>query len=95
MFSGTAKKWETFSRLPSPVTLRQALSRYLDITSVPSPQILKFLAAMVSPSMLLTESLSRILQAMTYIMTSLLITGTFDVVAHDLFFGGSEMPSGS
>jgi len=47
LFSGAAKKWESFSRLPSPVTVRQALSRYLDITSVPSPQILKFLAVMV------------------------------------------------
>jgi len=45
---GTAKKWEAFSRLPSPVTVRQALSRYLDITSVPSPQILKFLAVMAT-----------------------------------------------
>ncbi|KAJ7387219.1 hypothetical protein OS493_004191 [Desmophyllum pertusum] len=45
---GTTKKWEAFRRLPSPITVRKALSRYLDITSVPSPQILKFLAAMAA-----------------------------------------------
>lgn len=43
----TAKKWETYNRLPSQTTLRQALSRYLDVTSVPSPQILKALSATV------------------------------------------------
>lgn len=59
-FFGTTKKWEAFSRLPSQVTVRRALSRYLDITSAPSPQILKFLATMVSSSPLFTGPLSRV-----------------------------------
>ena len=45
---GKTKKWEAFTRLPSPITVREALSRYLDITSVPSPQFIQFLATMVS-----------------------------------------------
>ena len=45
---GKTKKWETFTRLPSPITVREALSRYLDITSVPSPQFIQFLSTMVS-----------------------------------------------
>ena len=48
---GKAKNWEPFTRLPSPTTVREALSRYLDITSVPSPQFLKFLATKVSLAM--------------------------------------------
>ena len=51
-FLGTTKKWQPFSRLPCPITVREALSRYLDITSVPSPQIIKFLATMVSRAIL-------------------------------------------
>ena len=45
---GTAKKWEQFNRLPSPITVREALTRYLDITTVPSPQFIKFLALKVN-----------------------------------------------
>ena len=50
---GTSQKWEPFSRLPSPITVREALSRYLDITNVPSPQLIKFLATMVRFAMFL------------------------------------------
>ena len=45
---GTAKKWEQFNRLPSPITVREALTRYLDITTVPSPQFIKCLALKVN-----------------------------------------------
>ncbi|KAK2574099.1 Nitric oxide synthase [Acropora cervicornis] len=45
---GKSKEWETFARLPSPITIREALARYLDITSVPSPQLIQFLASIAT-----------------------------------------------
>eukprot|EP00794_Sanderia_malayensis_P014342 gene14341-15838_t len=41
---GSEKKWQSLKRFPEPFTLRQALTRYLDITSPPSPQMLLQLA---------------------------------------------------
>ena len=42
------EEWEQETRLPVPLTLRQALTYYLDITSPPTPQFLSLLAKQVS-----------------------------------------------
>ena len=39
--------WEPFNRLSVGCTLKEALTRYLDITSVPTPQMLSYLAKLV------------------------------------------------
>ncbi|KAK2574255.1 Nitric oxide synthase, partial [Acropora cervicornis] len=36
--------WKPFNRLPAGCTLTEALTRYLDITAVPTPQMLKYLS---------------------------------------------------
>eukprot|EP00795_Rhopilema_esculentum_P015606 gene15605-6882_t len=41
---GPIKKWEVMKRLPDPCTLREALTRYLDIATPPTPQLLAQLA---------------------------------------------------
>jgi len=41
------EEWEQDNRLPVPLTLRQALTHYLDITSPPTPQFLSLLAMQV------------------------------------------------
>ena len=38
------ERWVEESRMPVPVTLREALTHYLDITNPPSPQFVKLLA---------------------------------------------------
>ncbi|XP_046839565.1 nitric oxide synthase, brain-like isoform X2 [Xenia sp. Carnegie-2017] len=45
---GKTTKWCMMSSLPNPFTLREAFSRYIDITSTPSPQILTYLSTLTS-----------------------------------------------
>ena len=42
------KTWEPFHRFSPGCTLREALTRYLDLTSIPTPQMLSYLARLVS-----------------------------------------------
>ncbi len=42
--SHSEERWVEESRMPVPVTLREALTYYLDITNPPSPQFIKLLA---------------------------------------------------
>lgn len=46
--SGGSKLWEPFNRLWKGCTLTDALARYLDITSVPTPQMLSYLAKLAT-----------------------------------------------
>ncbi|XP_068736413.1 nitric oxide synthase 1-like isoform X2 [Montipora capricornis] len=46
--AGGGKVWEPFNRLPVGCTLKEALTRYLDITSVPTPQMLSYLAKLAT-----------------------------------------------
>ena len=53
--------WEPFNRLSVGCTLREALTRYLDITGVPTPQMLSYLAKLVCLLTNLTGTLNRLL----------------------------------
>ena len=44
---GGPKEWQAFNRLSVACTLREALTRYLDITSIPTPQMLRYLSKLV------------------------------------------------
>lgn len=48
--SGTMT-WKPFNRLPAGCTLTEALTRYLDITAVPTPQMLKYLAKLATSTL--------------------------------------------
>ncbi|KAK2574222.1 Nitric oxide synthase [Acropora cervicornis] len=43
--------WKPFNRLPAGCTLTEALTRYLDITAVPTPQMLKYLAKLATSTL--------------------------------------------
>ncbi|KAL9981801.1 hypothetical protein ACROYT_G010554 [Oculina patagonica] len=45
---GGSKVWEPFNRLSVACTLRDALTRYLDITSIPTPQMLSYLSKLAT-----------------------------------------------
>lgn len=45
---GGSKVWEPVSRLSVACTMREALTRYLDITSIPTPQMLSYLSKMAT-----------------------------------------------
>ena len=44
---GKVTKWYSVNSLPNPCTLREAFSRYIDITATPSPQMINYLATLV------------------------------------------------
>ena len=46
--SGTFKQWAEYERLPRPISVRTALTRYLDITTPPTPIFLKQLASIAT-----------------------------------------------
>lgn len=48
--SSEDENWDEERRMPVPVTLREALTYYLDISNPPSPQFLKLLAKQASSS---------------------------------------------
>ncbi|XP_032236183.1 nitric oxide synthase, brain isoform X2 [Nematostella vectensis] len=45
---GKTKKWTPVDRLPTPTTVREAFSRFIDIAGTPTPQILKSLASLAT-----------------------------------------------
>nr|AAK61379.1 nitric oxide synthase [Discosoma striata] len=45
---GGGRTWESFKRLPVACTLREALTRYLDISSVPTPQMMLYLSKLAT-----------------------------------------------
>ncbi|XP_028400716.1 nitric oxide synthase, brain-like isoform X2 [Dendronephthya gigantea] len=45
---GKVTKWYSVNSLPNPCTLREAFSRYIDITATPSPQMINYLATLAS-----------------------------------------------
>lgn len=45
---GGPKEWQAFNRLSVACSLREALTRYLDITSIPTPQMLRYLSKLAT-----------------------------------------------
>ena len=55
--------WAAESRLPVPVTIREAFTYYLDITNPPTPELLHLFAMMVRTQYTLSIGLSLYIQA--------------------------------
>ena len=68
--------WEQETCLPVPVTLRQALTHYLDITSPPTPQFLSLLAKQVILKIVNTMTVYGIKTTVAIIISALVYSQT-------------------